>query len=565
MKIIHYICGKLSNQLPRSMKSTYMHACIRIIVVFLIVCTLAEGYAAIDRREFNAQLQKGEENLNRHKYADAFNIYHKLASQYKSDLPVRDKLLCLEAIYGCIESAIYKVSYPDAINYLMLAEEIRESENINDGRLHLFYCDLYIVYGSQTGKIPVFKYAFEHAKSALEFFIETADWTRAEKAFGNLANIWFVLDKNSENDKIMLHAKELLEKKVPDRWQKSNKLYFLKARQSEKNNNPDVAAEYYDSILKIIPNTPDNAILRAHMQIYESMPLYMSGRASQALTCLDSAINATARFEMPNLTVIALSFYKAMLNDLGDSVKAAQYGLKAIELKDSIRTFSIADDLFSLENMHQQKELRKEVSLARYKHTVAMWILLFLGIVVITVVVFLIILGRKNRDLGKRAALLRQLLKERNEKTENSGVTHKPHRYDGSNLTDEHKEQIAADIRKVLDSPAVFSPDFSLSTLSEAVGRTQKAVSQVVNEVFDTNYSTLVNRIRIYEACRRIDSPEYSSWSVEGIAESVGYSQRNTFSSNFKKFTGMGIREYRQLSENEKKEYIRTKNNHTDA
>lgn len=132
----------------------------------------------------------------------------------------------------------------------------------------------------------------------------------------------------------------------------------------------------------------------------------------------------------------------------------------------------------------------------------------------------------------------------------------KAQRYDGSNLKDEDKEHIAADIRKVLESPAVFSSDFSLSTLSEMVGRTPKAVSQVVNEVFSTNFSTLVNKIRIYEACRRIDSPEYSNWSVEGIAESVGYSQRNTFSSNFKKLTGMGIREYRRLSEQEKKDTI---------
>ena len=539
-----------------SLKSIHISAWIRILSFILPFCAVYESFAAIDKNEFNIQLKKGQENIDRHRYAEAYNIFHRLASQYKSNLSAQDKLLSLEAIYGCIESSIYKVNYADAINYLMLAEEIRESENINDGRLHLFYCDLYIVYGSHSDKPSVFKYAFAHAKNALDYFIETSDWTRAEKAFGNLVNTWYALDKTPERNKIMSEAKTSFEKKVPDRWQKLNKLYFFKARQMELKDNPESASEYYDTVLSVIPDVPDNSNLRSHMLIYAAFARYMSGQTALALAGLDSAINTAERSGMPNLKLLALSYYKTILTATGDSAKASEYARRSLELKDSLRSFAVADDLFSLENMHQQKELRKEVSMARYRHTVTMWIMLFLGLVVITVVIFLIILRRKNLKLRERAALLRQLLKERNEETGKQDIIAKTQRYDGSNLTNEDKDQIAADIRKVLDSPAVFSSDFSLSTLSEAVGRTPKAVSQVVNEIFDTNFSTLINRIRIYEACRRIDSPEYSNWSVEGIAESVGYNQRNTFSSNFKKFTGMGIREYRRLSEQEKKESI---------
>ena len=530
--------------------------CRWLFCALLLFCAISEGQAAIDKREFNIQLKKGQECLDRHRYADAYNIFHKLAGQYKSNLSTEDKLLSLEAIYGCIESSIDKVNYADAVNYLMLAEEIRESENISDGRLHLFYCDLYIVYGAHSNKRSVFKYAYEHGKGAFDFFIETGDWTRAEKAFGNLINIWYMLEKTPEQNKILSDAKETFEKKVPDRWQKLNKLYFLEARQMELQNNPKAASAYYDTILSVIPDVPDNAILRAHMRCYAAIARYNSGRTAEAMVALDSAIEATIRWDIPNLQELALVNYSLILKDLGDSVKAADYMSRALELKDSIRSFAVADDLFGLENMHQQKELRKEVYTARYRHSVTMWILLFLGLVVVTVVIFLVILRRNNLKLRERAALLRQLLRERNEVAQEKAAIAKAQRYDGSNPKDEDKEHIAADIRKVLESPAVFSSDFSLSTLSEMVGRTPKAVSQVVNEVFSTNFPTLVNKIRIYEACRRIDSPDYSNWSVEGIAESVGYSQRNTFSSNFKKFTGMGIREYRRLSEQEKKDTI---------
>lgn len=50
------------------------------------------------------------------------------------------------------------------------------------------------------------------------------------------------------------------------------------------------------------------------------------------------------------------------------------------------------------------------------------------------------------------------------------------------------------------------------------------------------------------EAMRRFDDAErYGNYSIEGVAESVGFRSRSTFSTWFKRFTGLGAAEYRRL------------------
>ena len=53
--------------------------------------------------------------------------------------------------------------------------------------------------------------------------------------------------------------------------------------------------------------------------------------------------------------------------------------------------------------------------------------------------------------------------------------------------------------------------------------------------------------MRILEACRRFQGPEYERYSTDGIAKSVGFQSRSAFNSNFKKVTGLSVREYKAL------------------
>lgn len=101
----------------------------------------------------------------------------------------------------------------------------------------------------------------------------------------------------------------------------------------------------------------------------------------------------------------------------------------------------------------------------------------------------------------------------------------------------------------MLASEELYSPDMSLTRMAELAACHPKTLSRVVHEEFGCGFPALVNRARIVEACRRIESPEYARYSLTGIGESVGFNNRTSFTTNFKKYTGLGLREYRKAAE----------------
>lgn len=90
-----------------------------------------------------------------------------------------------------------------------------------------------------------------------------------------------------------------------------------------------------------------------------------------------------------------------------------------------------------------------------------------------------------------------------------------------------------------------LSTDFGLDDLAKAVGSNKQYVSQVMNDVMNTNFYSLLNEHRINEARRRLlDTEKYGGMTIEAIAESIGYKSRSNFSKNFKKYTGLNPKEY---------------------
>ena len=54
------------------------------------------------------------------------------------------------------------------------------------------------------------------------------------------------------------------------------------------------------------------------------------------------------------------------------------------------------------------------------------------------------------------------------------------------------------------------------------------------------NFNALMNEYRIKEACRRLmDAENYGSYTIEGIARSVGYKSRSNFITIFKSIIGL--------------------------
>ena len=113
-------------------------------------------------------------------------------------------------------------------------------------------------------------------------------------------------------------------------------------------------------------------------------------------------------------------------------------------------------------------------------------------------------------------------------------------------------EQIRLLARRIMDfmendTAGYCNPDFSLGVLAEQVNSNSRYVSQVINHTFNKSFSGYVNEYRVREACERLAGKDmYSTYSVKGVGESVGFKSHTTFVGVFKKITGMTPSEYRK-------------------
>ncbi len=118
-------------------------------------------------------------------------------------------------------------------------------------------------------------------------------------------------------------------------------------------------------------------------------------------------------------------------------------------------------------------------------------------------------------------------------------------KYKGSNLTIEEKDDIAMRIKQALEtSPEVFEFDYSLQTLSDKVRVPYRSVSQVINETYGKSFSNVLTEVRVKEACRRLQAEGHEKYTIEALAESVGFKSRTNFASNFKSITGLTPSQY---------------------
>ncbi|MFN8211699.1 MAG: AraC family transcriptional regulator [Bacteroidales bacterium] len=128
-----------------------------------------------------------------------------------------------------------------------------------------------------------------------------------------------------------------------------------------------------------------------------------------------------------------------------------------------------------------------------------------------------------------------------NDVIEESRVSSKPMtKYAGSRLTESEAKQYAEKLSKYMKSSKPYlNPELTLSQLAGELGISSHFLSQVINEKLELNFFDFINGYRVEEFKERTSNPNYSNFSLLGIALECGFNSKSAFNRIFKQKTGL--------------------------
>ncbi len=107
-------------------------------------------------------------------------------------------------------------------------------------------------------------------------------------------------------------------------------------------------------------------------------------------------------------------------------------------------------------------------------------------------------------------------------------------------LNTEKKELYSKKILTVMETDHMFlKKDLRLVDLAHRVDTTEHQLSQVLREHFGVNFFEFINSYRIDTAKRLLLDSEFKHFTIDAIAQEVGFKSKSSFYDAFKKFVGV--------------------------
>ncbi len=119
-------------------------------------------------------------------------------------------------------------------------------------------------------------------------------------------------------------------------------------------------------------------------------------------------------------------------------------------------------------------------------------------------------------------------------------------KYAKTALKKEKIDEIKISLLKYMEDKPWLEPELSILDISVAIGYPIYQISQVINDQFETNLYTFINRYRVDEVKAALVNPELTDYPILQIAFMSGFNSKSTFNSVFKELTGSTPTEFRR-------------------
>ena len=114
-------------------------------------------------------------------------------------------------------------------------------------------------------------------------------------------------------------------------------------------------------------------------------------------------------------------------------------------------------------------------------------------------------------------------------------------------ITEERVEEIMSQIESLMQETKQYrDQELSIYNLSKELEINKTYLSYVINEKKGQNFSSFINHYRINEAKILLHDKEMENYTIEGIANTVGFNSKSSFNAAFKKYEGMTPSEYKK-------------------
>lgn len=563
----------------------------------LVVCTIAvltflsppvkaqkESRYDMLRKESSRELvERGERLLRQHGSIDsALVCFSIVTARHSPDMSREEQQLCVDADHG--KCAIYfsiLFDFPKAYEALQHALEICEREGFDKSKIETSTGGIFQMMAEQSGDKDLYRQATEHYASGFRNSLATGNYDTVDKAYINILTI-------ANNTGETATARSL--------WPEYSRIPCSKSDHRRR-----FARVFHDALFS--PSLEEGAkmMMEATRYVPESYAVFRlkyiglntaanmmlkSGNLTEAETITRQAREYARKVKMIDGEMESTLTHSEILKKLGRTGESHDVRDEYLRLKEQIlgsKQIQRLDELRFLADIRKSEEQVAKMTESRRRQNLIIFFLLALTIAIGALLwvffsknarlrqtydslyrQFQTNLAGEERERNLRKLLQQQLDQHRQEHHKDYKETvattggdqdeadtdcqKQSVKYQSSNLGEEEKQRILAKIQELVATPEVVcSAECSVSRMAEMAECHHKYLSQIINEVYGCNFNTFINEYRIKEASRRMaPGAEWERYTIEAIANSVGFKSRTTFISLFKHFTGMTPSEYKR-------------------
>lgn len=546
---------------------------------------LAKDYMTLVKKTSDASIdyimKKAEYYLNAG-HSDTALVYYMVACNRMNDkLSDKDKQQCAMAYLKKGNIFYMKGNYAGALSAYFSGLRINNDCNAKHetGRFYNNIANVYCVFGDYVKGLSYYKKGYE-------FCHKYGDKANAYKILANMTKVNIIKGNTSSARKYYKMSEKV--KNPADKENCYMGIFNFGLILMAEKNYPEAINTYNELLNYAVKNKMGpRYICSAYRELYNN---YMSlGNRDSTLKYLRLCESTAVKHGILHVYLDVLVKYADFYDSVSNYKAASRYRARYQHEKDSIFDTNKFDAVKNEQTLYEMDKYDKYIASlnAREKErlqTISRQRLTIAGVTVVTAVigVLLLLVYRQkgkidksyndlfviNRDFVKQQEFTRQRMLELSNRLKSSEaelaalrasqehsdgageasdtvVATTADDADGKNKTltiseDMRRKLLDAVIDVMENSTEFCSSDFSLARLAMLVGSNSKYVSLVINDTFHKTFKNYVNDYRIRLACLRMaDTGTYGSYTLNAIAESVGFKSYTTFVELFRKVVGI--------------------------